>query len=105
MSWALSALMAALFVTASAQVAFKQYSNGAGRGYLVLTVMLFASAPPLTYLAVKAYGVGTVYVSTAITYILVALAGWRLFGESPTPRRVLAMGLILLGVLIYAVGL
>ena len=105
MNMALLSLAGALIVTAFAQVAFKKYSRDSRRGYLLLAMALFVAAPPLTYLAVKAYGLGPVYVSTGITYILVALAGWRFFGEVPTRRRGLAMGLVLSGVILFAIGL
>ena len=98
------ALAGALATTAAAQVAYKAYSLGRGRGLLVLTIVLFAMAPVLTYVAVKAYGVGLVYIATALTYILVALAGWRLFGERLGARRVAAMALIFCGILIYGLG-
>src|SRR5690606_10221670 len=101
----LIALLGALGTTAAAQVSYKKYSLGHGRRNLYLTVLLFGAAPPLTYLAVKGFGVGTVYISTSITYVLVALAGWRVFGERPTRRRVVAMIFIALGILVYGIGL
>lgn len=101
----LVALVGAIGVTAAAQVAYKQYSIERGRNSLYATVVLFAAAPPLTYLAVKGFGVGTVYISTGVTYILVAAAGWRLFGEKPTRRRIVAMAFVLSGIVVYGIGL
>lgn len=101
----LIALLGALGTTAAAQVSYKKYSLGHGRHNLYWTVLLFGAVPPLTYLAVKGFGVGTVYISTSITYVLVALAGWRMFGEKPTRRRVVAMMFIALGILVYGSGL
>lgn len=98
-------LLAALGATAAAQIYYKKYSIEHGRDNLYVAVLLFCVTPPLTYLAVKGFGVGVVYISTSITYVFVAIAGWRIFGENPTRRRVVAMALILLGILVYGLGL
>jgi multidrug transporter EmrE-like cation transporter len=101
----LLSLLGAIGATAAAQVAYKKYSVEHGRCSLYATVLLFAAAPPLTYLAVKGFGVGTVYISTGVTYILVAAAGWRLFGETPSRRRLVAMAFVLTGIVVYGIGL
>ncbi|WP_242165848.1 EamA family transporter [Lysobacter sp. M15] len=105
MMLSLFSLLGALGATAAAQISYKKYSMEHGRRTLCLTIVLFGIAPPLTYLAVKGFGVGTVYMSTAITYVLVALAGWRMFGEKPTHRRIVGMGFVLVGILVYGIGL
>lgn len=99
------ALLAALAATAAAQVTYKAYSVGRGRAYLHATVLLFALTPVLTYAAVKAFGIGLVYIATSLTYVLVAAAGWFMFGERPGARRLVAMGFIFVGILVYGLGL
>jgi EamA-like transporter family. len=98
-------LLGALGATAVAQVYYKKYSLKNDRGNLYITILLFGVVPPLTYLAIKGLGLGVVYISTSITYVLVALAGWRMFGEVPTPRRIAAMAFILTGILVYGLDL
>lgn len=105
MSAPLLALVAALTTTALAHVAYKQYSLDRNRLYLLVTVGLFGVTPALTYLAVKAFGIGLVYIATSMTYVIVAIAGRVVFGERLTRRTIVAMLLIVSGVLLYGSGL
>jgi drug/metabolite transporter (DMT)-like permease len=105
MTGATLSLIGALAATAAAQVTYKAYSLGGRRLQLYATVFLFGLTPVLTYVAVKAFGIGLVYIATSVTYILVAAAGWFFFAERPSVRRVAAMGFIFSGILIYGLGL
>lgn len=102
---ALLALVGTLLATAAAQVSYKKYSLSRRREQLLITVALFGATPLLTYIAVKAYGIGLVYISTGVTYVLVSAAAWRIFGERPTSRQVVAMLFILVGIATYGIGL
>ena len=102
---ALLSLVGALAATTFAQVAYKKYSLGHGRNNLYATLLLFGVTPLLTYVAVKAYGIGLVYISTSVTYVLVALMGKVLFAERISRRHAGAMVLILTGSLIYGLGM
>ncbi len=68
-------LLGALLTTALGQVSFKHYHLTHNLPSFVLAVGLFLVTPPMTLLAVRQLGVGTVYVSTGLTYSLVALLG------------------------------
>jgi multidrug transporter EmrE-like cation transporter len=98
-------LFGALAATAAAQVTYKAYSLGGRRIQLVATILLFGVTPVLTYVAVKAFGIGLVYIATSLTYILVSAAGWLLFAERPSVRRIAAMAFIFSGILVYGLGL
>jgi drug/metabolite transporter (DMT)-like permease len=100
----LLALIGALSATSAAQVTYKKFSLGHGRGNLYAAIALFGMAPFLTYYAVKSFGIGLVFLSTSTTYVAVALMGRLLFAERITPRQVVAMVLILSGSLIYGLG-
>lgn len=97
-------LLGALSATSVAQVSYKRFCLGQGRRHLYTAALLFGTTPVLTYYAVKAFGIGLVYVSTSVTYIAVALLGHALFGERITRRQRVAMALILAGSLIYGLG-
>ena len=100
----LLALIGALSATTFAQVAYKKFSLGHDRRNLYAAICLFGLAPFLTYYAVKAFGIGLVFLSASTTYVAVALMGRLLFAERITSRQIVAMALILSGTLIYALG-
>jgi len=96
-------LALALLATAFAQIAFKHFHLSGKRISLVLAICLFASIPPITFLAVRQLGIGKVYVLTSLNYGLVPFLAWKLFGERITSKQVQGLGLITLGCLVYAV--
>lgn len=98
-------LIAALVTTALGQIQYKRYSQTRGRGRLYLTLALFVITLPLTYLAVKWWGIGLVYICTSLNYAVVAVVGRLLFNERLSRRRILAIVLIVCGTSIYALGL
>lgn len=99
------ALAAALVTTALGQIYYKRYSQDRRRGSLYLTVALFVITLPLTYMAVKWWGIGLVYICTSLNYVGIAVAGRLLFNERLPRRRVIAIALIVCGTSIYALGL
>ena len=94
-------LLLALLATAVAQVAFKHYHLSGRRSSLAAAILLFACIPPVTFLAVRALGVGKVYVFTSLSYALVAFLGWKLFGEAVTRRQLQGLAVITLGCFVY----
>ncbi|MGQ4660281.1 hypothetical protein [Lysobacter sp. F6437] len=104
MTIAILALLAALVTTTTAHISYKRYAIDRRRMDLYLTIVLFVSTTPLTYLAIKSFGIGLVYVCTSINYIAAAVAGRYLFGERLTRRSIAAMLLIAGGTSVYALG-
>lgn len=98
-------LLAALATTALAQVYYKSYSLTGRRNQLLQALALFVVTLPLTYLAVKWWGIGLVYMCTSLNYVSVALAGRLLFNERLSRRRIVAIVLIVCGASLYAFGL
>ncbi|MFC7301542.1 EamA family transporter [Cognatiluteimonas weifangensis] len=98
------ALIGAIVATTVAQISYKKRSIGGSREYLIAAIAFFAVTPALTYIAVKILGVGITYMSTSVTYILVSIAGWVIFGETIKRRKVLALSLIATGIATYSLG-
>lgn len=105
MSGAIFALVGALATTAAGQIQYKKFSRGHKHRDLVAAMGFFVITLPLTYIAVKAFGIGLVYMCTSFNYVAVAIAGQLLFGERLSRRRLLAIFLIVSGTSIYALGL
>lgn len=91
-----------LFAAAVAQVAFKHYHHSGRRSSLFIAIFLFVCSPPVTILAVRQLGIGTVYVLMSLSYGLVALLGRKLFDERISRRQLQGLALITLGCLLYA---
>lgn len=94
-------LALALVFTASAQVLFKLYSITNNKGYLVSTLGLFCLAPLMSFLALKFWMISTVYMATAITYILVILMARFLIGEKISGTKMKSIAIIIFGVLLF----
>ena len=78
------ALLGALCATALAQLFYKLYFSAHKRAYLVLSIGCFVAASLCAYLALKQLGIGMVYMSTALTQLMVAVLAWRVLGEPIT---------------------
>lgn len=109
MTGAWLALGAALVSTALAQVAYRWHCRprpGAPRGPwgpgVAAAVALFLAATAFAYLALRALPLGTVYMSTALTQVLVAGLSWWVLGERLTRDHGVAMACIVLGIVAYA---
>lgn len=98
---ALMAMGLAILTTAAGQLSFKYYAMKRTRTWLFVALALFCSIPLFTFVAVRGLGLGTVYVSTGLTYVLVALCGRFFFAERIGITHALALGLILCGCLLY----
>lgn len=96
------ALGGALVTTALAQVAYKLHYGRPGGGWLAAAIAMFVAASVLAYLALRALPVGTVYMSTALTQLLVAALAWRVLREPFTREHGIAMAFIVLGIVVYA---
>lgn len=90
-----------ILATVAAQLFFKHYFLSHRLAFLATTVALFCLAVVCTYLAVRALGIGRVYVAAALTYVLTPLAAKRLFDEHLGHSHYAALGLILSGVIVY----
>jgi drug/metabolite transporter (DMT)-like permease len=94
-------LLLVLLATATAQIAFKAWHLSGRRATLVLAIGLFVCIPPVTILTARQLGIGQVYVLMSLSYGLVALMGWKRFGEPISRRQVQGLALITLGCILY----
>ena len=97
------ALLGALCATALAQLFYKLYFSAHKRAYLVLSIGCFVAASLCAYLALKQLGIGMVYMSTALTQLMVAVLAWRVLGEPITRDHGIGLALIVSGIVLYAV--
>lgn len=95
------ALALCLTCTVGAQLYFKSYHLGKGRGRLLLAIALFAAVVPSTMLAVRGLGIARVYVAAALTYVATPLLAVRLFGEPFGKLQAAGLALIVAGVVVY----
>lgn len=103
MSWLF--LGSALVTTALGQVTYKLYFRERQRRVLAMAIAFFCCAPPSAYLALRSgMEVGFVYVSTAMTHVLVLALSWRLLGEQVKRDHVIAMTFIATGLVLYGFG-
>ena len=106
-------LMASVFVSSVSQVllkksALKTYDSPIKEYLNPLVIFAYTLFVGTTLLSVLAYrgiplSLGPVLESTG--YLYVTLFGVVIFKEKMTPRKLLALGLILAGIAIYALGL
>jgi drug/metabolite transporter (DMT)-like permease len=94
-------LLCVLLSTAAAQIAFKDWHQSGRRRALALAIVLFVCIPPVTILAARELGIGTVYVLMSLSYGLVALMGRLRFDERVSRRQVQGLALITLGCIVY----
>lgn len=71
---------------------------GAGLGAYAISVAIFAVLLRRAELAV----IFTLWVGIAI--VLVTLAGWWLFSETPSPRHVVGIALVVMGIVLLGKG-
>lgn len=90
-----------LTATAAAQVLFKHHHLSRRRAPLFAAVALFVAVVPLSYLAVRQIGLATLYIFMSLSYGIVALLGWKLFGESVSRMQVVGIATVTLGCVLY----
>lgn len=94
-------LAGALVATAFAQLLYKVYFVRRQFRFVAAAILLFVIVPPLAYLALEHLSVGIVYMSTALTQIMVLCLS-RLILKEPIGRdHWIAMTLIVAGVVLY----
>jgi multidrug transporter EmrE-like cation transporter len=94
-------LAAAIIATAAGQLVFKQASTTRSRRLTVVAVALFCLAPPAAYMALHHLSLATVYVSTAVSQLIVVIVSLTVLHESYSARQWAAFTLILAGVILF----
>lgn len=105
-------LMTGVFVSAVSQVmlkkaALKTYDSPI-KEYLnpmvIIAYMLFFGTTFLSILAYKGIPLSMGPIIEATSYIYVTFFGVKIFHEKMNPKKYLALGLIILGIIIYSMG-
>ncbi len=105
MGLSLTALALSLVATAAGQVLYKGFFAAAGKPrrwlWIAGAIACFLAAPVGSYLALLKLRIGMVYMSAALTHIMVVGASRALLREPLTRHHVIALVLIVSGVVLY----
>ena len=96
------ALIGAIMATASAQIFYKLVFRYNKSRLLLLSILFFFAASVFTYLALGALNIGLVYMSMAVTQLLIVALSYFVLGERLTMSHGFGMVLIISGLFIYA---
>jgi len=97
------ALLGSLCVTALAQLMYKLYFKARHKPYLAVSITCFVIAASCSYLALRELEIGIVYMSTALTQLMVVGMAYRVLGEPITRDHGIGMAFIISGIVLYAV--
>ncbi|MBT8115920.1 MAG: EamA family transporter [Arenicella sp.] len=95
-------LFVGLLFTALGQFFFKLYYLKNSSRYVLLAIGCFISVPLFIYWALQSIGIGTVYMSTALTHIMILFLSWAFLKEQLTRHHFISMAFIISGVVLYA---
>ena len=96
------ALAVGLFAASFGQVAFKLWATRGSRSRLVAALALFMVGQLGFFAALTQLEIGVVYMTTALSQILVLGLARGLVSERLTRDHAIAVGLIAVGVVLYA---
>lgn len=95
------ALTVALITTAMAQLLYKSFFTDKNYVKLFGCLALFAVIPTANYFALQNLGMHYVYTSTAVSQVLIVILAWYILGESISRKKITAVSLIVLGVVLF----
>ena len=105
MTAAWSWLAVTLLATAIGQLGFKHASLRRSRRETIAAAAIFCAAPIASFLlALRQLSIATVYVSTALSQIIVVMMSLKLFQERYSGQQWAGLALILAGVVIFNLG-
>jgi drug/metabolite transporter (DMT)-like permease len=91
----------ALLATALGQLLYKGASMRGSRVRLAGAIAFFCIAPLAAYMALHSLSLATVYVSTAISQLIVVFGSMASFGERYGSRQWLGLAFIVAGVIVF----
>lgn len=94
-------LVFAIFMTAMAQLLYKQYFLSKHLIYILLSILCFISIPIATTMALKYLSLDIVYMASSLIIILILLFSNILFNEKISQHQILSITLIILGIVAY----
>jgi drug/metabolite transporter (DMT)-like permease len=72
-------------------------------GMLLSALIVYGAATLLWIFLLRSVPLGRLYPYMALSFVLVALASWLVFGERVAPGQIAGLGLIVAGLLVIAV--
>lgn len=97
----LAFLLFALLGTSVGQLLFKMHYVYAKKIYLIAALGVFLTVPVFNYLALLNLPLAFVYMSTAVTHVLVLGMSNLFLNESLTRKQYVSMSLIVLGIITF----
>jgi drug/metabolite transporter (DMT)-like permease len=97
----LLSLLFALFFTAVGQLLFRMYYVRTNKIYIVTALGMFVAVPVFSYLALLNLTLAFVYMSTALTHVLVLIMSHIFLKEQLAKKQYVSMSLIIAGIIIF----
>ncbi|MBU1417910.1 MAG: EamA family transporter [Proteobacteria bacterium] len=97
----LASLLFALLCTSVGQLLFRMYYVRTKKIYLVASLGMFLVVPVLSYFALVNLTLAFVYMSTALTHVLVLIMSHMFLKEHLTRKQYLSMSLIVVGIITF----
>lgn len=94
-------LLFALLFTAVGQLLFRMYYVCKSRAYLTAALGTFLAVPIFSYFALLNLTLAFVYMSTALTHVLVLILSQKFLKERLVREQYLSMFLIVIGIVVF----
>ncbi len=95
-------VIASLLLTAGGQVLFKRYYGSHRRLDLLAALAMFGLVPITNFIALRGLPFGFVYMSTAVTQVLVLVMSRMFLAERIHPKALPGVVLVVAGIIVYA---
>lgn len=100
-SFSIFSLSVALLSTALGQLFFKMHFAKRQKRYFIGAMLSFVCIPVFSYLALINLTVSAVYMSTALTHIMVLLASYLFLKEKLSTKQGVSIMLIISGITVF----
>ena len=96
------ALSVSFLMTAIGQVVYKLFAETHNKWHFIAAVSAFMVAPFTSFIALHGIDAGMVYIGAASSQVLILILSKYILLEEVSKDHVIAMGLILIGLITYA---
>lgn len=96
-----ASLLLALLSTAAGQLLFRMHYVYKKKAYLIAALATFLAVPLFSYLALLNLTLAFVYMSTALTHIIVLVMSRLFLKEQLARKQYISMSLIVIGILVF----
>lgn len=99
--FSLTSLLFALLFTTAGQLLFRMYYVYNRKAYLTTALCTLLAVPLFSYLALLNLTLAFVYMSTALTHVLVLAMSHVFLKERLTRKQYISMSLIIIGIIVF----